>query len=378
MTRHLNIAMLGLKGLPATWGGVERHVEELGSRLADRGHQVTVFCRTNYADVQVARYRGMRLVHLPTVDQKHLDAIVHSVNASVRCVGRRYDVVHYHGVGPGLAAPLVRLGRPGTGVALTVHGLDGDRAKWGTAARNLLRTATWMSARVPHSTVTVSRALAEHYRQVYGAEATYIPNGVEPVPPRAPGDYLDKLGLRPGGYALFVGRLVPEKAPDLLVEAYRRVPGEHRLVLAGGSSHTDEFVARLRALAAPDPRVVLPGYVHGSDLEELYSNAAVFVIPSLLEGLPLTLLEAVSYSVPVLASAIPPHVEVLQMDRPGARIVPPGDTERLREALERALTDDGKELEGAAEVHQEVVPRYSWDAATDQLEDLYLRLARRS
>lgn len=380
MTRPLRIAMLGLKGLPATWGGVERHVEEMGRRLAERGHEVTVFCRTNYVQEQRDDYLGMKLVHLPTVDQKHLDAIVHSLRVSAACVGRGYDVVHYHGVGPGLASPIARVAGRHTGVVLTVHGLDADRAKWGRVARTVLQTATWMSAHVPDATVTVSRGLAEHYRETYGTEAVYIPNGVDALPrlPAEPGGYLERLGLEPGSYALSVGRLVPEKAPDLLVRAFAAVPGEEaRLVLAGGSSHTDGYVAEVEALAAADPRVLMPGFVHGADLQELYSNAAVFVIPSLLEGLPLTLLEAASYALPILASSIGPHVEVLQADQPGARLVPPGDVAALSDGLRRALRGDAEEVEGARALHARVIAEYDWEAAVDATEELYARVCGR-
>lgn len=258
-----------------------------------------------------------------------------------------------------------------------MHGLDGDRAKWGRGARAVLGSATWMSARLPHATVTVSQALAQYYRETYAREAVYITNGVKTPTRRPPGEYLDRLGVRPGGYVLSVGRLVPEKAPHLLVEAFRGVPGDVRLVLVGGSSHSDDYVEQVRELAARDPRVVMPGFVHGADLEEVYTNAALFAIPSLLEGLPLTLLEAASFRLPVLASAIAPHVEVLGTDRPGARLVPPGDVDALRAGLVQALSAGEPEQRGAADLHEHVLAHYSWDHATDELEALYRRLVAR-
>ena len=232
-----------------------------------------------------------------------------------------------------------------------------------------------MSARVPDATVVVSRALADHYRTRYGREATYIPNGVAAptcVPP--PREISARFGLKGGDYLLFVGRLVPEKAPDLLLRAFRRVAGDARLVIAGGSSFTDRFTDEIGVQAARDARVVLPGYVYGETLAELYANAAAFVLPSYVEGLPLTLLEAASYGTPIVASAIGPHVEVIGTDAPGRRLVPAGDEGALVAALQQAVDAGAEARAGAAELRERVVAEYSWDRAVDAIEGLYGRL----
>jgi glycosyltransferase involved in cell wall biosynthesis len=376
MSSPLRIAMIGQRGVPATFGGIEHHVEELGSRLAAMGHEVTVFCRTTYVEERLSSHRGMRLRHLPTIDSKHLDALVHSGVSSLATVGGRYDVVHYHALGPGLFSPLPRfLSR--AKVVQTIHGLDDERAKWGLAARTVLRTAGWLSARVPDATVVVSRALGEHYAQVRGRATTHIPNGVKPATPRPPKRITERWGLQGEDYVLFVGRLVPEKAPDVLIRAFRDVPGDTRLVIAGGSSHTDSYVEQLQALAAADPRVVLAGYVYGDDLAELYTNAAVFTLPSRLEGLPLTLLEAASYELPVVASSIPPHVEVLGTTRPGGRLVEPGSIPQLTAALATSLVERAAEREGGRALSQAVLPVYDWDAAAERTAALYASLVGR-
>ena len=366
----LRIAFIGQRGVPATHGGIEHHVEELGSRLAARGHDITVFCRRNYARERPPEYRGMQLRHLPAAGSKHLDAIVHSGLSTVDAVFRRFDIVHYHAVGPGLVAPLPRyLTR--SRVVLTVHGLDDQRAKWGPAASAVLRTARWMSARVPDATIVVSRALLEEYAGARG-KAVHIPNGVAAMrrdgPPR---DIGSDLGLEPGRYVLFVGRLVPEKAPDVLIRAFRKVRTDMKLVVVGGTSFTDAFVGRLHALAQADPRVVLPGYLYGTALDDLYAGAAVFVLPSSLEGLPLTLLEASFHGTPVVASGIPPHVEVLGTDGPGRRLFPPGDEAALARCLETVLAQPDRERAGAAALREEVVANYSWDSAAAATEAVY-------
>ncbi|MBA2495744.1 MAG: glycosyltransferase family 4 protein, partial [Acidimicrobiia bacterium] len=313
---RLRIAMLGTRGVPARWGGIERHVEEIGARLAAKGHEVTVYCRANYQP-EAGLHRGMRLVPLRTVGTKHLDAIVHTASATARAVRRRYDVVHYHALGPGLFAPVARTMSTAK-VVLTVHGLDHQRAKWGGVARAVLGTAAWTSTWAPHAVVAVSAELeARHVGR--RAPVVRVTNGVTaPGPHLSRGEACARLGLGERPYVLFVGRLVPEKAPDQLLAAFARLAGDDlRLVLAGGSSFSDDYVATLRAAATADSRVVLAGYVHGAELDELYANAAVFVLPSRLEGLPLTLLEAASYATPVVASAIAPHVEVVGRPGPG-------------------------------------------------------------
>lgn len=370
--------MIGQKGLPATWGGVEHHVEQMGARLADRGHEVTVYCRPNYAPSSRSAtwrapveqsYRGMRLITIPSVGTKHLDAISHSAACTAHAVRDRADVIHYHGLGPGLTGVVPRLA-PRVRVVLTVHGLDGERDKWGSVAQRLLRLAEVSSARIPHATIVVSQSLSDHYAQRYGRRTWCIPNGVI-RPTAVDPTRLEQFGLLPRQYLLFVGRLVPEKAPDLLLEAFAALPRDVALVLAGGSSFTDGYTERVRAAAARDPRVRLPGYVFGDDLAALYAGAAGFVLPSRLEGLPLTLLEAASHGTPVVASAIPPHVEVLGSSAPGRRLVPVGDVGALTAALAQVIDGQEAERSGAEALRRDVVERFSWDAATDLVEQVY-------
>lgn len=371
--RRLRIGVIGARGVPATFGGIERHVEEIGARMSDAGHEVTVFARTNYLEDPVSVYRGMRVVALPTVSSKHLDAIVHSGLATARALGSSLDIIHYHAIGPGIPAVFPRVVSKAK-VVLTVHGRDGERGKWGPVASGVLSAAEWMSARVPDATIVVSADLARHYGDAYGRAVVHIPNGVTAHAPPGADEIAERWELSPGSFVLFVGRLVPEKAPDALLDAFRSLDTQHRLVIAGGSSFTDSFVASLRGTASLDPRVLMPGYVYGETLAELYGNAAAFVLPSRLEGLPLTLLEAASYATPVVASDIPPHVEVLRHELPGRRLFAVGDTGDLRDALVRVLTDPDAERAGAEALREEVLRRYDWDEVTDRTLRLYHRL----
>jgi glycosyltransferase involved in cell wall biosynthesis len=368
--RPLRIAMVGQRGVPATFGGIEHHVEELGSRLVERGHEVIVYARPNYLESPIEEYRGMRVKVLPTVDSKHLDAIVHSGVSTAAAIRERVDVIHYHAIGPGIPGALPRFASHAK-VALTVHGRDGERAKWGRAARMVLSTAEWMSAKVPDATIVVSQDLQRHYLDAYGRQTWYIPNGVEPKDRLPAREITDRWGLTEGSYVLFVGRLVPEKAPDLLIHAFRHLEGDVRLVIAGGSSFTDEYVGSLEALASTDDRVVMAGYVYGDTLTELYSNASVFVLPSALEGLPLTLLEAASFGSPLVASDIPPHLEIVSEDAPGHRVFTSGSEDGLIAAIERARADGPAERTAAEAFREDVLQRYRWDRVVDETEHVY-------
>lgn len=369
----MRIAMIGARGVPATFGGVERHVEELGARLAAKGHDVTVFARNNYGQTRAPEYRGIKVQYLPVLDTKHLEAISHAGLATLTALFEGYDLYHYHAIGPGLPAMIPRyLGRGR--VVQTIHGLDSRRAKWGSFAQRVLEIGEKLSARVPHATVVVSRDLQRHYQKRHSRETYFIPNGVEPGKRRPARLISERYGLERGKYLLFVGRFVPEKAPDLLIRAFRQLTGDTRLVLAGGSSHTDAYEAELRDEAALDPRVLFTGYVYGEVLDELYSNAGAFVLPSRLEGLPLTLLEAAAFGVPLVASDIPPHVEVLEESAPGRRLFGVGDEAALIRGL-RQILDEGEDGRRAAVAFGKgVMSRHRWDVATAAIEDVYTRV----
>ena len=371
--RPLHIAMIGQKGLPATYGGVEHHVEQIGKRLAARGHRVTVFSRRSYGDVPRGPYLGMDIHPAPTIASKHLDAIVHSGTSTVLALRQGCDVLHYHALGPGLVAPLPRYASR-SGVVLTVHGLDHERGKWGGPAQYVLGLAYWMSARVPNETIVVSETLRDTYVDRFGRTAQFIPNGVEQPAPASP-DLLAEFGLEPQKYLLFVGRMVPEKAPAALLEAYRGLDTQLRLVLVGGSSFTDTYTQEVRRLASDDPRVLFLGFIHGERLRALYQYSRLFVLPSLLEGLPLTLLEALSHGAPVVASDIPPHREVLGDSGSGHALFRSGDLGSLQETLAQALTVDPRQSAELLRFRESILDQYDWDTATDALEQAYLRVA---
>lgn len=369
--------MLGTKGVPATFGGVERHVEELGARLVERGHDITVHCRRSYVGDEVPRideYRGMRLVTMPSLATKHLDALSHTAIAAAHATLSRADVVHFHALGPSMFGFMPRV-RRGRATVVSVHGLDHERDKWSPTASRLLALGEWSAGTFPHATICVSRTLADHFRARFErGRVIYVPNGVPIVESPAPPDEIRRRwGLEGGDYVLFMGRFVPEKSPGLLLEAFADTDLDLRLVMAGGAQHDDEYEARLRELAAADPRVILPGFVSGAMRDELYSNARLFVLPSRLEGLPIALLEALSYGVPSLASDIDCHVEVIGADERYGRLFRGGDRAGLARALQEAVSDP-LARERAERARSMVAREYAWDDVVDATESLYLEL----
>lgn len=362
----MKIAFIGQKGVPASHGGVERHVEELGARLVGLGHEVTVFTRRSYTSRDLREHRGMRLVSLPTIGTKHLDAIVHSKLATLACWGGGYDMVHYHAIGPCLVSPLARL--RSRKVVATIHGQDWRRGKWGGLASRILRLGEWMALHVPHATISVSETLAASYTAAGARRVTYIPNGIS-IDPGDDTAVLHDAGVDPGQYVLFAGRLVPEKGCHHLLEAWSKLDAPLKLVVAGDTSHSDSYVDSLRCAATGS--VVFTGYEYGARLAALFRHCALFVLPSDLEGLPIVLLEALGYGAPVLASDIAPNVEVLGENGEYFRA---GDsahlTARLGECLEHSA-DLGMRAEA---IRERALADYDWDRVARMTDELYTRL----
>jgi glycosyltransferase involved in cell wall biosynthesis len=357
--------MIGQKGIPATYGGVERHVEELSARLARLEHEVTAYCRPYYTNVR-GTHRGVALRILPSIPTRHLDTLTHTALCSIDSICRRYDVVHFHSIGPALLAFAPRLLRR-CAVVVTVHALDWRRRKWGPFARWWLRRGEWAAAHVPHRTIVVSRSMADYFR-AKGDEVAYIPNGV-PEPHREPIQELSRFGLADGEFVLWLGRFVPEKRVEDLVEAFRALPTQKKLVLAGELDESDAYVQRVKAAGAGDSRVVFPGGLYGRAKAEALTHARLVVLPSEMEGFPIALLEAMRYGRPVLASDIPENLEAVSPGRNGF-VFKTGDATSLRLEMEQILQDPERAA-AAGRAAEEDARRYDWDSIALQTEALY-------
>ncbi|MBN2305456.1 MAG: glycosyltransferase family 4 protein [Anaerolineae bacterium] len=301
------IVMIGSRGVPANYGGVETYVEEVGSYLAAHGFQVAVYCHPKYV-TQRGTYRGMELRFVPTIPTKHLETIVHTILSTIHALWNGADIFHYHALGPTTLAWLPRLF--GRKVIATVQGLDWQRAKWGRFARWYLKLGEWATCHFPHVTIVVSRKLQTYYAQRHRKPTVYIPNGHQPPQLKSPEQML-ALGLTPDDYILFVGRLTPEKGCHTLLQAFARVRTDKTLVLAGQPNHDAAYYQELQRLATGPHRVYFAGFVQGDLLRELYSNAYLVVHPSEIEGLSVSLLEARSYGNCLLVSDILENLEVL-------------------------------------------------------------------
>jgi glycosyltransferase involved in cell wall biosynthesis len=361
----LRVAFIGGRGVISKYSGIETYYEEVGMRLAEMGYEVTIYCRKQFTP-PLTTYQGMRLVHLPTLTSKHLETFAHTLLSTVHVMFSDCDIVHYHAQGPALFSFLPRL--TGKKTVVTVQGQDWRRNKWGRVASSVLRLGEVASALLPNRTVVVSRALQQHYRTAYGTHAVYIPNGTT-VRPRQPASRLSGWGLQPDSYILFLGRFSPEKNCQLLIEAFEQLETSAKLVLAGGSSYTDAYANNLRKHGSE--RVLFLDWVQGPSLDELLTNAALFVLPSELEGLSLALLDAMGAAVCVLTSDIPENLEVVEDAGFTFRA---GNAADLTRMLSLLLLDPRARTRAGLNAQARVRDHYLWPGIVTQIASLYAEL----
>jgi glycosyltransferase involved in cell wall biosynthesis len=366
---RLHVAFIGGRGVIGKYSGIETCYEEMGARLAEMGHKVTAYCRS-YFTPNVRLHRSMRLVRLPTVRTKHLETLVHTLLSTIHVCFSDCDIVHYYTLGPSLFSFLPRMF--GKKTVVSVQGLDWQRKKWGNIARRALKCCEWTSARLPNTTVVVSRTLQEYYRSRYAKDCAYVPNGTR-IRELQAGTYLESAGLQRNGYALYLGRFSPEKNCDLLIEAFEKLDTGMKLVLAGGSSHTDDYVDRLRQHESE--RVKILGWISGEALEEVLTNAALFVLPSDLEGLSLALLDAMGAGVCSLASNAPENIEAL---RDAGFTFRRGDVKDLQRMLALLLADPVLRENTGHRAQARIRREYLWEGVAQEMNAVYSSLFERS
>lgn len=374
MKKQLRIAMFGHKRIPSREGGIEIVVEELCTRMVQEGNRVTCYNRaghhvsgSEYDTGKKSAYKGIRLKSVPTIEKKGLAAVSASFFAAVCCAFGKYDVVHIHAEGPAFFAWLPKMF--GKRVIVTVHGIDWQRAKWKSGfGSKFIHQGEKNAVKYADEIIVLSKSVQDYFQKTYGRQTRFIPNGVNRPDKKDARLIAEKFGLEKDSYILFLGRLVPEKGIQYLIEAFKEIKTDKKLVIAGGSSDTDDFAKKLKEIAKEDKRIIFTGFVQGQMLEELYSNAYIYTLPSDLEGMPLSLLEAMSYGNCCLVSDIPECTEVVN-DK--ALIFKKSNVEDLKEKLQDACDEYEKVQRLKDEAVDYICGKYSWDRVVEETEGLY-------
>jgi len=368
--------MIGQKGVPNHSGGIETHVSELSTRLVRAGHKVTAYARPWYQSDASKRFNGIDIVILPTIRTKHLDAAVHTVIASLHaCFISRPDIIHYHGVGPALFSFIPRILRPSARVVTTFHCIDAQHEKWNGFARLALRMGEKACITFGHATIAVSKSLKNYIALRYSKHVNYIPNGITPRRTSINDVILEPLGLRSGNYIIMVSRLVKHKGAHTLIDAwqlaFKKDPNalkNMKLAIVGGSAFTDAYIAGLHQQAAGDESIVFTGYQRGETLNALFAGSRFMVHPSVSEGLPIAILEGMSYGKAVIATDISENKEII--DQHGMS-VKAGDIDEIADRILELASDPmhAASIGHAARTFVEL--EYNWDDIAMRTIDIY-------
>lgn len=365
----MNIAMLGHKHLLSREGGIEIVVNELATRMATRGHHVVCYDRSSHhingIEIDNRReYYGVKIVPVWTIKKRGLAAITSSFSAVIHATWSKADVVHIHAEGPAAMCSIPKLFHKR--VIVTIHGLDWARAKWSGFATKYIKNGERQAVKYADEIIVLSRRVQEYFQKKYRRETIFIPNGVQRPEIREVEEIRKRWGLEKDSYVLFLGRIVPEKGLRYLVEAWKNVKTDKKLVITGGSSDTELFTNELKAVSGD--RVIYTGFQQGRVLEELYSNAYIYTLPSDLEGMPLSLLEAMSYGNCCVVSDIPECTEVVE-DK--ALVFPRGNVDELRSLLQELLDNEGMVLKYKSEAADFICSKYNWDDVVDRTLEIY-------
>ncbi|HEY7368541.1 MAG TPA: DUF1972 domain-containing protein [Thermoanaerobaculia bacterium] len=356
----MRLAILGTRGIPARYGGFETLAEELSARLAARGHEVTVYTRPRYAEKGLEQWRGAKIRTLPTLSTKHLETAVHGFFSAVHAAAKSYDAILVCNAANALASMLPRA--TGTRIVLNVDGIEWQRAKWGSLGRMAFRASEILATAIPHVVVADARVIQHYYRERYGLQTAFIPYGGDLPAPKG-NDTLAKLGLAPGGYALYVSRLEPENNALAVVEAYKSVPGDLPLVMVGDAPYAREYIARVKSAA--DSRAIFPGAIYGEGYRQLLAGCRVYIQATEVGGTHPALVEALGYGRVVCYNATPENEEVAG----GAGI--PFDAHRpesLAVVLRRLLDEPASGSVWMERAKARVQEQYLWNDVTDRYE----------
>jgi glycosyltransferase involved in cell wall biosynthesis len=363
----MKIAILGTRGVPASYGGFETFAEQLSTRLVARGHEVTVYCRAHYVSPRQIEYKGVRLKVLPTIRHKYFDTVVHACLSSFHAaLFRRFDAALICNAANAPFAPVLRAA--GVPVAINVDGLEHKRRKWNWLGKSYYRVAERLSVWLPNETVTDASVIQDYYLAKYGADSTMIVYGAE-VERRLDRAAVRQWGVEPNRYVLYVSRLEPENNAAMVIEAFRRVRTPHKLLIVGDAPYAHEYIRLLRSLARRDRRIIFTGFVFGDAYRALQQNAYCYVHATEVGGTHPALVEAMGYGNCVLALAAPENVEVL-----GDAGLHYRDSQELASQLQHVLRDGAIVNQYRQRAQARARERYDWEHVVDEYEDLFARM----
>ena len=370
----MKIAFIGQKGIPARFGGIERYAEDLSVRLVKAGHEVYVYTRPYYTPKREKEYQGVKLISLPTLRTKHLDAITHSFLASIDVIKKDFDIIHYQNIGPALVSWIPKLFKRNIKIIATLQSRDYEHKKWGIFARFMLRTGEFIMCLTADEVIVVNESMKKYVKEKYGLEAIIIPNGTNENEIIASQE-IKKWGLEKDNYIVSISRLIRHKGIHYLIEAYKTFKTDKKLVIVGEGAFTDDYVKELKTLAGDNKNIIFTGNLQGKILAEVFSNAYLFVQPSESEGLSLALLEAMSYSRGTLVSDIKENVEAIGET---GFVFKNKDVASLKEQLGFLMENPELVKEKGEQARVRVKKEYNWDDITEKMILTYNKAGRKN
>lgn len=362
----MRIAMIGHKRIPGREGGIEVVVEELTTRMAKKGCEVVAYNRNSKNVKKVKNYKGVKIINIPTIEKKSTDALVYAFFASIHALFCKYDVIHYHGIGPSIMLLIPKLFKKR--IIVTVHGLNYKTPKWKGLGAKMMLLGEKITAKFADEIIVLSKEQQKYLKKKYGRDSVYIPNGTTVENAQEPKIIKEKYNLKKNGYILFLSRVVPGKGLEHLIEAYKSIKTDLPLIIAGGSAFVDDFYSEICTSIKDDDRIKMIGFVKGDELIELYSNARLFVFPSEAEGMPMCLLEALSYNTPCLVSDIPENLEVGNKYVESFKVK---NVKDLEKKLNKCLTEKKLVNKNSRDY---IINKYDWDVIIDETLKIYSEL----
>lgn len=369
----MKIAMIGHKRIPSREGGVEIVVEELSTRLIKDGNEVEIYNRrgknvqdkeADKSNKKIKEYKGAKIITIPTINKKGLDATLYSFFASIRALFGKYDVLHYHAEGSCAMLWIPHFFKKR--IIVTIHGLDWQRSKWGGFATKYIKFGEKCAVKYADEIIVLSEGVKKYFKDTYNRETVFIPNGVNKPEIKKPRIIKEKYKLNKDEYILFLARIVPEKGLDYLIDSYNKIKTNKKLVIAGGASHTNDYLKRIKEKVANNDNIIMTGFVQGEELDELYSNCYLYCLPSDVEGMPISLLEAMSYGASCLISDIEENMQVTENN---AITFKKGDVDDLTEKLKICLEENNRKK--PEELQKFILEKYNWDDVVNKTVKLY-------